>query len=102
MDEVEEEVNPQRLPMTEENLHAIPARNPIEMDAFDYRGPTRDAAWFKKRCKELGLDFPDNVYDMMYLYDTVGMRRKQYKALLKRQKRKQVMRISNQLTTLTF
>jgi hypothetical protein len=62
----------------------------------------RDVAFFKRRCEQLGMHFEDNVYEMMYMHDTLGVRRKQYRAMLKRQKKKRVLRVMKQMTTLNF
>jgi hypothetical protein len=32
------------------------------------------------------MSFPDNVYELMFLHDTQGIHRKEYRWMLKRQK----------------
>jgi hypothetical protein len=94
--------NPQVMPMTEESLKAIPQRNPLSMDMFDYREPKRDAKWFKDKCEKLGMHLPDSCYEAMYMYETMGVRRKQYKSMLKKERRKQMTRIMNDTRILSF
>jgi hypothetical protein len=97
----ESEVNPQVSLMTEENMQALPPRNTIPREAFDYGDPIRDAAWFKKRCEALGMHFEANVYEVMAIHET-GIRRKQYKAMLRKAKKKQPMAILSEPTILSF
>jgi hypothetical protein len=98
----QEDVNPQVMPMTAESIRALPPKNGIPREAFDYGEPVRDAAWFKRRCHALGLFFEDEVYEVMYLHDTLGIRRKEYKAILKRQKKKRGAAVVHEPTILSF
>jgi hypothetical protein len=85
---VEEEENPQVRRMSKQSLREIPSKKGIPFEAFDYGPPVRNVEFFKRRCEELKMSFPDNVYELMYLHDTLGIHRKEYRAILKRQARR--------------
>ena len=94
-------LNPQVRSMTDAMLQDIPQRDPVMWSSVDYSEPVRDAKWFKARCEQLGIHLPDNYFEIMALHDA-GVRPKQYRSMLKKEKRKQLNRIVRGTRRLSF
>ena len=99
--EEEEILNPRVKGMTDETLRSLQPRDPVTMDMLDYREPIRDAKWFKNRCEYLGILLPDSYYEIMALYET-GIRPKQHRSMLKKERRKRMTRIIHGTKVLSF
>jgi hypothetical protein len=97
---VDPDYNPQVILMSEQLLRDVPVKG-YPPDAFQYGDPVRDAVWFKKRCEQLNMHFPDYAYDIMALHEA-GIRRKQFRSMLKKAKKKQVCQIKRQRTIVEF
>jgi MarR-like DNA-binding transcriptional regulator SgrR of sgrS sRNA len=97
----EEILNPRVKSMTDEMLKAIPQRDPLTMAMFDYAEPVRDARWFKNRCEQLGIFLPENYYEIMQLHAS-GIRSKQYRSMLKKERRKRTAKIIHGTKVLSF
>ena len=97
---VDSDDNPQVLRMSEEMLRDVPVKG-YPPESFQYGDPVRDAAWFKKRCEQLNMQFPEYAYNIMALHEA-GIRRKQFRSMLKKAKKKQVCQIKRQRVIVEF